>query len=196
MPLPSPKSATPSSPREMLNPPECPCASIVASVWSAQLLEVQSAGTGNEVGARRKIAKPGDRSHRVIPSVGIGLTGLVDQRIHAKELPRGRVVVAPNRDMPRQLRRFLSHPLAPVTAGHGGGVWIKRFHEQRTTVRSRRRYHRGVTHAHEAQRTEAEIEAREALMRQQFDREAEAWEQGVPADEVLSALEARIKSTK
>ena len=53
-----------------------------------------------------------------------------------------------------------------------------------------------MTHAHEAQGTEAEIEAREALMRQQFDREAEAWEQGVPADEVLSALEARIKSTK
>ena len=34
--------------------------------------------------------------HRVVPRVGIGLPGLIDQRIHAQELPRGRVVVAPN----------------------------------------------------------------------------------------------------
>lgn len=33
-------------------------------------------------------------------------------------------------------------------------------------------------------------------MRQQFDRDATAWEQAVPAEDVLTKLEARIKPTK
>jgi len=33
---------------------------------------------------------------RVVPGVGVGLPGLIDQGIHAQELPGGRVVVAPN----------------------------------------------------------------------------------------------------
>ncbi len=40
------------------------------------------------------------------------------------------------------------------------------------------------------------MEAREALMREQFDRDAEAWEQAVPAEEVLAKQEAKIKPTK
>jgi hypothetical protein len=53
-----------------------------------------------------------------------------------------------------------------------------------------------MAQAHETQRSEAEIEAREALMRQQFDRETEAWEQSLPAEEVLAKLEAKINHTK
>jgi hypothetical protein len=53
-----------------------------------------------------------------------------------------------------------------------------------------------VAQAHETQRTEAEVEAREALMRQQFDRDAEAWEESLPAEEVLAKLEEQIKPTK
>lgn len=53
-----------------------------------------------------------------------------------------------------------------------------------------------MTRAHESERTDAEIEAREALMREQFDRDADAWKQAVPAEEVLTKLEAKIKPTK
>jgi hypothetical protein len=52
-----------------------------------------------------------------------------------------------------------------------------------------------MAQAHESQRTDVEAEAREVLMRQQFDRDAEAWEQSVPAEEVLAKLEAKIKPT-
>ena len=58
------------------------------------------------------------------------------------------------------------------------------------------RYHGVVTQAHEAQRTDAEAEARETLMRQQFDRDADAWEQAVPAEEILATLETKINPTK
>jgi len=34
------------------------------------------------------------------------------------------------------------------------------------------------------------------LMRQQFERDAETWEEAVPAEEVMANLEARISSTK
>ena len=53
-----------------------------------------------------------------------------------------------------------------------------------------------MARAHETQRADDEIEAREALMRQQFDRDVEAWEQALPAQEVLAKLEAKIKPTK
>jgi hypothetical protein len=53
-----------------------------------------------------------------------------------------------------------------------------------------------MARAHETQRADDEIEAREALMRQQFDRDVEAWEQAPPAEEVLAKLEAKIKPTK
>jgi hypothetical protein len=53
-----------------------------------------------------------------------------------------------------------------------------------------------VPQAHEAQRTEAEVEAREALMRQQFDRDVEMWDQALPAEEVLAKLEEKINPTK
>jgi hypothetical protein len=53
-----------------------------------------------------------------------------------------------------------------------------------------------MAQAHESPRTDVEDEAREALMRQQFDRDAEAWDQSVPAEEVLAKLEAKIKPTK
>jgi hypothetical protein len=53
-----------------------------------------------------------------------------------------------------------------------------------------------VAQAHDAQRTDVEVEAREALMRQQFDRDAESWEQALSAEEVLAKLEAKIKPTK
>jgi hypothetical protein len=53
-----------------------------------------------------------------------------------------------------------------------------------------------MARTHEPQRTDEEVEAREALMRQQFDRDAEAWEQGVPAEEVLTQLEAKLKPSK
>jgi hypothetical protein len=53
-----------------------------------------------------------------------------------------------------------------------------------------------MAQAPETPRTGAELEAREELMRQQFERDAEAWEEAVPAEEVLAKLEARISPAK
>lgn len=52
-----------------------------------------------------------------------------------------------------------------------------------------------VARAQDTQRTDAELEAREALMRQQFDREAEVWDHAAPAEDVLAKLEAKFKPT-
>ena len=53
-----------------------------------------------------------------------------------------------------------------------------------------------MAQAPETPRTGAELEAREELMRQQFERDAQAWEEAVPAGEVLAKLEARISPAK
>jgi hypothetical protein len=53
-----------------------------------------------------------------------------------------------------------------------------------------------MAQASETPRTGAELEAREELMRQQFERDAETWEEAVPAEEVMANLVARISSTK
>ena len=53
-----------------------------------------------------------------------------------------------------------------------------------------------MAQAPERPRTGAELEAREELMRQQFERDAGAWEKAVPAEEVLAKLEARISPAK
>ena len=65
------------------------------------------------------------------------------------------------------------------------------------------RYHPGLattivlmSQAPETPRTDAELEAREKLMRQQFERDAKAWEEAVPAEEVLANLKARISPAK
>jgi hypothetical protein len=55
---------------------------------------------------------------------------------------------------------------------------------------------RVMARAHETQGADAEVEAREVLMRRQFDRDAEAWEQALPAEEVLAKLEEKIRPTK
>ena len=49
-----------------------------------------------------------------------------------------------------------------------------------------------MTKAAERRRTEREIEAREALMREEFERQGDAWESGVPVDEILEKLKAQI----
>jgi len=49
-----------------------------------------------------------------------------------------------------------------------------------------------VTKAAERRRTEREIEAREALMREEFERQSDAWENGIPVDEILEKLKAKI----
>jgi len=53
-----------------------------------------------------------------------------------------------------------------------------------------------MSQAPETPRTDAELEAREKLMRQQFERDAKAWEEAVPAEEVLANLKARISPAK
>jgi hypothetical protein len=53
-----------------------------------------------------------------------------------------------------------------------------------------------MAQADRSQRTDAEVEAREALMRQQFERDAEAWETAIPAEEAMTELEAQINSKK
>jgi hypothetical protein len=53
-----------------------------------------------------------------------------------------------------------------------------------------------VARAHEPAKAVEEVEARETLMRQQFERDAEKWEQAVSADEVLAKLEAKLRPTR
>jgi hypothetical protein len=45
-------------------------------------------------------------------------------------------------------------------------------------------------------RSERELEAREILMHEEFKRQNEAWENGIPAEEVLRQLEAIIESKR
>ena len=49
-----------------------------------------------------------------------------------------------------------------------------------------------MTKAAERRRTEREIEAREALMREEFERHGDAWKNGIPVDEILEKLKAKI----
>jgi|HubBroStandDraft_6_1064221.scaffolds.fasta_scaffold2597586_2 hypothetical protein len=53
-----------------------------------------------------------------------------------------------------------------------------------------------MAQAPETPRTGAELEAREELMRQQFECDAVAWEEAVPAEDVLAKLEAKISPPK
>jgi hypothetical protein len=55
------------------------------------------AGSGGKERATRVAAQPQPihRIDRVIPGVGVGLPGLVNQGIDAQELPGGWIVVAP-----------------------------------------------------------------------------------------------------
>jgi len=53
-----------------------------------------------------------------------------------------------------------------------------------------------MAQAPETRRTGAELKAREELMREQFDRDTEVWENAVPAEEVLAKLGARINPAK
>lgn len=45
-------------------------------------------------------------------------------------------------------------------------------------------------------RSERELEAREILMHEEFKRQKEAWQNGIPAEEVLRQLEAIIESKR
>ena len=45
-------------------------------------------------------------------------------------------------------------------------------------------------------KSEREIEAREALMREQFAREADEWEKATPVEKVLDVLKAKIDAKK
>jgi hypothetical protein len=45
-------------------------------------------------------------------------------------------------------------------------------------------------------KSDEELQAREALMREQFVRDAEAWGNAVPGDDVISELDAIIHSQR
>jgi hypothetical protein len=49
-----------------------------------------------------------------------------------------------------------------------------------------------MTNAAENPRSDQELEAREALMREEFKRQKERWDEAVPVEEVLRKLKARI----
>ncbi|HEX4127584.1 MAG TPA: hypothetical protein VHX67_08415 [Acidimicrobiales bacterium] len=49
-----------------------------------------------------------------------------------------------------------------------------------------------MTKGAERGRTELEVEAREALMREEFERRGDVWENGVPVDDILRKLKAKI----
>jgi hypothetical protein len=53
-----------------------------------------------------------------------------------------------------------------------------------------------VTKGTERRRTELEIEAREAPMREEFERQGDVWENGVPVDDVLEKLNAKITDSE
>jgi hypothetical protein len=53
-----------------------------------------------------------------------------------------------------------------------------------------------VTNAAERRRSEREVEAREALMREEFERQGDAWDNGVPVDEILEKLKEKITDNK
>ncbi len=51
-----------------------------------------------------------------------------------------------------------------------------------------------VAQAAQHPRSEQELEAREELMRQQFKRDNDTWEQATPVSSILSKLKARLSS--
>jgi hypothetical protein len=53
-----------------------------------------------------------------------------------------------------------------------------------------------VTKGAERRRTELEIEAREALMREEFERPGDVWENSVPVDDILEKLKAKITDSE
>ena len=53
-----------------------------------------------------------------------------------------------------------------------------------------------MTKGAERRRTEREIEAREVLVREEFERQGNAWENGVPVDEILEKLKAKINDNE
>jgi hypothetical protein len=53
-----------------------------------------------------------------------------------------------------------------------------------------------VTKGAERRRTELEIEAREALMRDEFERQGDVWENGRPVDDILEKLKAKITDSE
>ena len=53
-----------------------------------------------------------------------------------------------------------------------------------------------MTNAAERPRSDRELEAREALMREEFERNRDAWEAGTPVEEVLEDLKAKITHEK
>ena len=53
-----------------------------------------------------------------------------------------------------------------------------------------------VTKGAERRRTELEIEAREALMREEFERQGDVWENGVLVDDILEKLKAKITDSE
>ena len=50
--------------------------------------------------------------------------------------------------------------------------------------------------AQEHPRTEQELQAREDLMRQQFERDADSWERASPVDQVLKKLKSILTTKK
>ena len=53
-----------------------------------------------------------------------------------------------------------------------------------------------LSNAAENPRSQEELDAREALMRQEFRRQEDAWKKGVPLEAVLSKLKAKISRKK
>jgi hypothetical protein len=53
-----------------------------------------------------------------------------------------------------------------------------------------------VTKGAERRRTELETEAREALMREEFERHGDVWENGRPVDDILGNLKAKITDSE
>ncbi len=53
-----------------------------------------------------------------------------------------------------------------------------------------------MTNAAQRPRSDREIEAREALMREEFERNGDAWENGVPVEDALEDLKAKINEKK
>jgi hypothetical protein len=53
-----------------------------------------------------------------------------------------------------------------------------------------------VTKGAERRRTELEVEAPEALMREEFERQGDVWENGRPVDDILEKLKAKITDSE
>ncbi len=53
-----------------------------------------------------------------------------------------------------------------------------------------------VTNAAETPRSDQELEAREALMREQFQRQQDSWDEATPVEDALDKLKAKITHEK